>query len=97
MHVDAESFVVTVDAGQVRGFASQAGAAHRGEDRGDDLVAQGEQGGDGARGQRWDSVAAGACGLVDELFAAKFAQIVGRLADAVGGAGCAGYGVDLGW
>ena len=63
LHVDADSFVVAVDACPVRGFASQAGAAHRGEDRGDDLVAQGEQGGDGAGGQRWDSVAAGASGL----------------------------------
>ena len=44
MHVDADSFVVTVDACPVRGFASHAGAAHRGEDRGDDLVAEGEQG-----------------------------------------------------
>ena len=43
MHIDAESFVVTVDACPVRGFASHAGAAHRGQDRGDDLVAQGGQ------------------------------------------------------
>jgi hypothetical protein len=52
LHVDADSFVVTVDAGPVRGFAAHGRAAHRREDRGDDLVAQGQQGGDGARGRR---------------------------------------------
>jgi hypothetical protein len=44
-----------------------------------------------ARGQRRNPVAAGPCGLVDELFAAKLAQVVRRLADGVvgvGGAGC---------
>ena len=46
---------------------------------------QGEQGGDVARSQGRKPVAAGACGLVDELFAAQFAQIVGRLAEAVSG------------
>ena len=51
MHIDADSFAATVDAGPVRGFASHAGAAHRGEDWGDDLVAEGEQGGDGACGE----------------------------------------------
>src|SRR6476659_6470719 len=50
LHIDTDSFVVTVDAGPVRGFASHAGAAQPGEDRGDDLVAQGEQGGDRALG-----------------------------------------------
>ena len=83
MHIDAESFVVTVDAGPVRGFASHAGAADAGEDRGDDLVAEGEQGGDGARGAGRDVVAAGPAGFVDELFAAELAQVVGGLADGV--------------
>ena len=69
MHIDTDSFVVAVDAGPVRGFASHPGAAHRGEDRSDDLVAQGEQGGDGARSQGWDVVAAGSAGFVDEPFA----------------------------
>ena len=78
---------MTVDAGPVRGFASHAWAAHRGEDRGDDLVAQGEQGGDGARGRGRDVVAAGSAGFVDELFAPQFAQVVGRLADGVAGGG----------
>jgi hypothetical protein len=70
LHVNADSFVVAVNAGPVRGFASHPRAAHRGEDRGDDLVAQDEQGGDGARGQRPNPIAAGACAFVDELFAA---------------------------
>jgi hypothetical protein len=53
LHADAEGFVVAVDDGPVRGFASAAGAADAGEDRGDDLVAEGEQGSDGA--ETWDS------------------------------------------
>ena len=60
-----------------------AGAACAGEDGGDDLVAQGEQGGDGARGLRRDVVAAGAAGQGDELFAAQYTQVVGRVADTV--------------
>jgi hypothetical protein len=83
LHIDADSFVVAVDAGPVRGFASHAWAAHRGQDWGDDLVAEGEQGGDGARSQGRDLVAAGSAGFVDELFAPQFAQVVGRLADGV--------------
>jgi len=63
LHIDADSFVVAVDAGPVRGFASHAGAAHRGEDRGDDLVAQGEQGGGGACGGCPDVVARARPGL----------------------------------
>ena len=50
LHIDTDSFVVAVDAGPVRGFASHARAAQPGEDRGDDLVAEGEQGGDRACG-----------------------------------------------
>jgi hypothetical protein len=40
LHIDADSFVVTVDGCPVRGFTSHARAAHRGEDWGDDLVAR---------------------------------------------------------
>ncbi len=47
LHADAEGLVVAVDKCPVRGLASAAGAADAGEDRGDDLVAEGEQGGDG--------------------------------------------------
>jgi hypothetical protein len=50
---------------------------------------------DGARGPRRNPVAARASGLVEELFAAKFAQVVPRLADGVLGVGCAGYRVEL--
>ena len=34
LHIDTDSFIVTVHAGPVRGFASHARAAHRGEDPG---------------------------------------------------------------
>jgi hypothetical protein len=44
LHIDADSLVVTVDGCPVCGFATHAGGAHPGEDRRDDLVAQGEQG-----------------------------------------------------
>ncbi|KMV15231.1 hypothetical protein ACT16_23020 [Mycobacterium heckeshornense] len=96
MHVDADSFVVTVDAGPVRGFASHLGATDPCEDGADDLIAQGEQGGDGARGQRRDVVAAGTAGLVDEPFAAEFTQVVAGLADVVVGVGGASEDVHLG-
>src|SRR5258708_3464147 len=48
LHADAEGLVVAVDGGPVRWLASAARAAHAREDGGDDLVAEGEQGGDGA-------------------------------------------------
>jgi hypothetical protein len=48
LHADAEGLVVTVDGGPVRGLASAAGAADAGDDWRDDVVAQREQGGDGA-------------------------------------------------
>src|SRR5258708_24500048 len=48
LHADAEGLVVAVDGGPVRWHASAARAAHAREDGGDDLVAEGEQGGDGA-------------------------------------------------
>jgi hypothetical protein len=46
VHVDAEGLVVAVDGGPVSGFATAAGAADASEYGADDLVAQGEQGGD---------------------------------------------------
>jgi len=70
--MDADLFVVTVDACPLRGFASHAGAADPGEDRGDDPVTQGEQGGDRARGQGRDVVVAGSAGQGGELFGAQF-------------------------
>ena len=48
MHSDAEGLVVAVDASPDGGFASYPGAANPGEDRADDLVAEGEHGGDSA-------------------------------------------------
>jgi len=59
-----------------------------------ELVAEGEQGGDGARGVGRDVVAAGPGGLDGKALAAEFAQVVGGLPDRV--AGLAGHGGDLG-
>ena len=80
LHVDAESFIVTVDACPVRGFASHPWATDSGEDGGDDLVAEGEQGGDGAGCLGRGVLAAGAAWLDGEALAAQLAQVVGRLA-----------------
>ena len=49
LHVDADLLVVAVDAGPGDGLASHPGAADAGEDGPDDVLAQGQQGGDGAR------------------------------------------------
>jgi hypothetical protein len=65
-----------------------------GGDQVDDVLPQGEQGGDGARGARVEVVAMGPSGFGDQLFAAEFAEIVGGLPDRV--AGVAGHRVDLG-
>jgi hypothetical protein len=91
LHVDPEGFVVSVGLGPVSGLAAASWAADAGQDRADDLVTQGEQGGDGAGGLRWDVVAARPAGLVDQVFAAELAQVVGRLPDGV--VGSSGDGV----
>jgi hypothetical protein len=70
LHLGAESLVVAVDGCPGGGFTSAAGAADACEDRGDDVVAEGEQGGDGAGCLGRGVVAAGAAGLVDEVLAA---------------------------
>lgn len=43
VHADAELFVVAVDGCPVRWLAAATGAAHPGEDGGDDVVAQGDE------------------------------------------------------
>jgi hypothetical protein len=70
LHAGAEGFVVAVDGSPVGGLASYAGAADPGQDGGDDLVAEGEQGGDGAGGVGRDVVAAGAAGFGGQALAA---------------------------
>jgi hypothetical protein len=85
---DAQSLIVAVDGGLDLGFPAHAGAADPGEDRRDDVVAEGEQGADGAGGVWRDVAAAGPAGFVDELLAAEFAQVVCGLPD--GAAGLAG-------
>ena len=42
LHVDAQGFVLPVDAGPVGGFGSKPGAADPGQDGADDLIAQGQ-------------------------------------------------------
>jgi hypothetical protein len=83
LHADAEVLVVTVDGGPDLGFAAHAGAADPGQDRCDDVVAEGEQRGDDAGAVRRDVVAAGPAGFVRELPAAELAQVVSRLPDGI--------------
>jgi hypothetical protein len=52
LHVGAEGFVVAVGAGPPGGFASGWRGAHAGQDRGNGLVTEGQQGGDKAGGVR---------------------------------------------
>ena len=56
------------------GLASAARAAHAREDRGDDLVAEGEQGGDSAGRLGRGVVAAGCAWLEGEALAAELAH-----------------------
>jgi len=53
LHAGAEVLGVAVGGSPDFGFAARAGAADAGEDRGDDVVAQGDQGADGAGGRTW--------------------------------------------
>ena len=69
----------------MRGLASAAGAVDAGEDRGDDLVAEDEQGGDGSGLLGRDVVAAGSGGFDGESLAAELAQVIGGLPDRVVG------------
>ena len=68
LHADAEGLVVAVDGGPVGGFAAAAGAADAGEDGGDDLVAEGEEGRDSAGRLGRDVLAAGPAGLTAKFF-----------------------------
>ena len=61
-----------------------AGSADAGEDWGDDLIAQGEERGDGPRGLTGDVVAAGPASFDHEVFAAQLAHIVAGLPERVG-------------
>lgn len=95
-HVCSEVFVVLVDGGQPGRDVVVPADLDAGEDRGDDVVPEGEQGRYGPGGRAGQIVAAGARGFADELLAAEFAQVVGGLAGVVGGVGLPGHGVDLG-
>src|SRR6266704_1637857 len=50
VHADAEGFVVAVDLVPVGGLTSHSGAAYPGQDRAEDGVAEGEEGGEGGPG-----------------------------------------------
>ena len=93
-HVDAEGLVVAVHPGSGGGLASHAGAAGAGEHRADDLVAEREQGGDGAGSAGRDVVAAGLAGLDSKALPAELAQVVSGLPDRL--AGLPGHGADSG-
>ena len=58
-HVVAEVLVVAVDGGVRLGGSPGAGSVDAGEDWGDDLIAQGEERGDGPRGLTGAAVARG--------------------------------------
>ena len=85
LHVDAQGFVVAVDAGPVGGFAAHPGAADAGQDGCDDVVAQCQESGDGAGCWCGDLVAVGSTGFDDEFFTAEFAQVVGGVTNGVVG------------
>src|SRR5260370_39703193 len=85
VHVDPEGLVVTVDRSPGGGDAVAAPDADSGQERGDDLVAEDEHGGDGAGGLRRDLIPAAAGGLDGQGFAAELAQVISRLAGGVAG------------
>jgi len=66
------------------GLRPRRGAAHSGEDRREDVIAQGEQGGDGAGCTGGNPVAAGLAGLDGQVLAAELAQVAGGLPDGIG-------------
>src|SRR6266511_3235366 len=57
LHPEAEGFVMLVGAGPGRGLAALFGDADTGQEGADDLVAQHQQGGDGAQRLGWGVVA----------------------------------------
>ena len=65
------------------GLAAHPRAADSGQDRGDNVVAEGKQGADGAGGGWRDMVAAGPAGFIHGLFAAELAQVISRLPDGI--------------
>ncbi len=93
LHIEADSFVVAVDACPVRGFVSHAGlrtAARIGAMSWSRRVSRAAMVRLG-----WDVVAAGSAGFV-EPFASQFAQTVRRLAEAVADVIVPGAGVPVG-
>ena len=70
--------VVLVDGGQPGRDVVVPADLDAGQDRGDDVVPEGEQGRYGPGGRAGQIVAAGARGFADELLAAEFAQAAWR-------------------
>ena len=64
VHAGGERFVVMVDEGEVGWFASSCWGADAGEDRGDDVLAEHEEGADGSGCVGWDVVAATSAGCL---------------------------------
>ena len=96
LHGDADLFVVAVGSGPARRSGPAVGAAETGQDGSDDVIAQGDETGDGPCGVGWDVVAVGAADLGDEVLGAQLAQVVGGLTDGVVVVGLIGHRVHLG-
>jgi hypothetical protein len=73
LHLDADLLVVPVDGSPDGGLAAEMRAPDAGEDRRDDVVAEGDDARYGPGGLWRDLVAAGSGGFVDELFASELA------------------------
>src|SRR6266540_380192 len=84
-HVSSEMFVVLVDGGQPGRDVVVPADLDAGQDRGDDVVPEGEKRRYGPGSRAGQVVAAGARGFGHELLGAEFAQIVGGLAGVAGG------------
>src|SRR5271165_7649663 len=72
-HVGSEMFVVLVDGGQPGRDVVVPADLDAGQDRGDDVVPEGEQRRYGPGGRAGQVVAPGARGFADELLAPEFA------------------------
>src|ERR1039458_4868569 len=83
LHVDAERFVVAVDARPSGRLAALTRTADTGEDRVDYVLAKDAERGDRARGLRWNVIAARSLRFREELFCAELADVVGGLSGAV--------------
>ena len=85
LHGESQILVVAVDGSWVLSSMGGGEFLSSGQQRFDGLVAEHEQGSDGPQARRNGFVATGRADPLDDLFTAKFLQIVCCLAGAVGG------------